>query len=1191
MSSIFIDEEKQRELIAGQVATAMVLGNFKDGEPHNAKDYSKLVNSMIEDEKYKGSEGIYKLDENALAKGIEKFSGSGRGGRIESMNVGFEVIEVKNKSKNAVIATPAFGMFKGSTSSFYLKTPAKMTKSRSTSRDNMSEHSESSGSDVELAKIDENINKYKNVLLSKGKEYVVSDISSSYRHDQASLLHDALFRGLNDENKRVRAEENKLGRARARKTYLKVGKKQSKRTRSKVCDFIQASCHPNELETVENRIEFIENIHAIAMDLVEYTVSTMSDYKFTLDNIKKDFDIVAEADEWVTILGDENPDKYDGADNLDDITVVAEANVIQSVLDIDDTANRNSNSGNSNSNSASGGGGGGGGGGASTGNDSSSMSIGSTHEEQQHQQINVSVPIKIENAASMAFSLNQIDGIRTKISKMRQVYSEEQKKQAINLYYKHVEYNKAQHDIYSDRLESSVTAATTAASSDLIEKFQTRVTDPAFSATLTYLINGNKRIFGDLRETQLRDWVTKSIADKLKVNDDYKNQCRPFHRAVWDKLILLSIDEETGEQIVVANITCTYEQVRNAALEVQRSEEFKDNDNINALTFSDDWVCNFITLNDMARRRVSGEVGCKPVATDEKINESLDKARNEMRRLVRKHNLTTLEQILRCTWNFDETGITHRIGIMYGYLPKWGKHKRLKTTAGESNKGRITGLFSVNGWGDMAPAFIIIKHSLSKVIVSGKDKHTVLDTAYKTIFTSEKGWSFKVWTKKNVSYPNKSKKGYETIEVCECKYVVQDGGALGEAWRDAAGNGPSYTVITSQHKAYNDTVRQLMYNELIMDPMRKRMNLPFYIHYQDGCSIHSTGDVVKSFEKLGIFTNTFEPYLTAYIQPLDLIINGLVKTTMRAARVSMRTKAFEKFRVGYKACLDPVAKKKMKFTVPAPRWQDAVKLVINQHNVQFKQEGVRTSLRECFYNVGLTPDETILQCKELSEVGKQEKSRLDALALLAASSTAGVASVADVAQMQEEFYSKSENYVTDAPGAFKQFRLRDHSGDTLSKPMPVTASVSSAVEPGGQQYTMFLGLYDEMYSLKDSLPSYYMKIFKSLAKDYNIPGNLSHTEYCNRLCKLITSVEFNNRVSIMRRSISENKPIVITISHEDDEPVASDDLSDDGDDDDDDVIDEYVDDDDEGGGAAADDDANDGDDDGSDVGDDDEDDE
>ncbi len=125
MSSIFIDEKIQRELIAGQVATAMVLGNFNDGELHNAKDYSKSVNSMIENDKYKGSEGIYKLDENALAKGFEIFSGSGRRGPIESMNVGFEVNEVKNKSMNAVIATPAFGMFKGST-------PAKLTKSRLT---------------------------------------------------------------------------------------------------------------------------------------------------------------------------------------------------------------------------------------------------------------------------------------------------------------------------------------------------------------------------------------------------------------------------------------------------------------------------------------------------------------------------------------------------------------------------------------------------------------------------------------------------------------------------------------------------------------------------------------------------------------------------------------------------------------------------------------------------------------------------------------------------------------------------------------------------------------------------------------------------------------------------------------------------------------------------------------------------
>ena len=66
------------------------------------------------------------------------------------------------------------------------------------------------------------------------------------------------------------------------------------------------------------------------------------------------------------------------------------------------------------------------------------------------------------------------------------------------------------------------------------------------------------------------------------------------------------------------------------------------------------------------------------------------------------------------------------------------------------------------------------------------------------------------------------------------------------------------------------------------------MNLALCIHYQDGCSIHSTSDVVDSFKKLDKFTNIFEPYLTAYIQPLDLIINGLVKTAMRVQRVNMQ---------------------------------------------------------------------------------------------------------------------------------------------------------------------------------------------------------------------------------------------------------------------------------------------------------------
>jgi hypothetical protein len=225
--------------------------------------------------------------------------------------------------------------------------------------------------------------------------------------------------------------------------------------------------------------------------------------------------------------------------------------------------------------------------------------------------------------------------------------------------------------------------------------------------------------------------------------------------------------------------------------------------------------------------------------------------------------------------------------------------------------------------------------------------------------------------------------------------------------------------------------------------------------------------------------------------------------------------------------------------MPTPRWQDAVKLVIQQHNVQFKKPEVVESLKQCFYKVGLAPDESILKCKDLSTTGDAAMHEF----------------LQKNEQPPEEFYSDSSNYVTDAKVAFEKFTLREHTRDILTVPMPVTQSASAPALPGSLKYPMFLGLYDQMNSLKTSNSDSYMKILKSLARDYNIPGNLGHEEYCNRLCKLITGDELTKRIDLINTSILKNKPILIVMPHEDDEPVGDDDHSVDSGDDGDDVDD------------------------------------
>ena len=46
MTSMFIDEDDAKELFAGQVAIAMVLGNENDGNAHSASQYVEAIRKI-----------------------------------------------------------------------------------------------------------------------------------------------------------------------------------------------------------------------------------------------------------------------------------------------------------------------------------------------------------------------------------------------------------------------------------------------------------------------------------------------------------------------------------------------------------------------------------------------------------------------------------------------------------------------------------------------------------------------------------------------------------------------------------------------------------------------------------------------------------------------------------------------------------------------------------------------------------------------------------------------------------------------------------------------------------------------------------------------------------------------------------------------------------------------------------------
>jgi len=151
---------------------------------------------------------------------------------------------------------------------------------------------------------------------------------------------------------------------------------------------------------------------------------------------------------------------------------------------------------------------------------------------------------------------------------------------------------------------------------------------------------------------------------------------------------------------VVANITYTYEQIRNALKEVANREPYRHNSKILALRFSPHYIRNLLNRQNFVKRRVTTET--KAVPEDSKIN-----AKMKIGQDIYIHKRYEPEYV----WNYDETALTYGIGALHMYVPQGSK--RAAGAYGESPKVRVTAIVLVSSGGIAAPSFIILKHAIS----------------------------------------------------------------------------------------------------------------------------------------------------------------------------------------------------------------------------------------------------------------------------------------------------------------------------------------------------------------------------------------------------------------------------------------------------------------------------------------------
>ena len=232
-----------------------------------------------------------------------------------------------------------------------------------------------------------------------------------------------------------------------------------------------------------------------------------------------------------------------------------------------------------------------------------------------------------------------------------------------------------------------------------------------------------------------------------------------------------------------------------------------------------------------------------------------------------------------------------------------------------------------------APLMLIIKHTISSDVRPDQTRMRVIHELFKKEgYRNSDGWSIEIWEKeltiKNVTAIHK------------CTYIIHE----------LSGN-----VITSQCKAWNDTVRMVMWYELVMHPIR--IKLGKMLLWCDNCGSHRTSSVRDTIVETDIDVAFLPPNMTSELQVLDLIVNGPIKSHVKTKRAE---RLYDRFQI-YKAermadlALQMNQQKNPDFVPPRPSMTEGMQDLILLFDNQFKDQKFRNCINASFISTGTLP--------------------------------------------------------------------------------------------------------------------------------------------------------------------------------------------------------------------------------------------
>lgn len=134
-------------------------------------------------------------------------------------------------------------------------------------------------------------------------------------------------------------------------------------------------------------------------------------------------------------------------------------------------------------------------------------------------------------------------------------------------------------------------------------------------------------------------------------------------------------------------------------------------------------------------------------------------------------------------------------------------------------------------------------------------------------------------------------------------------------------------------------------------------------------------EVVEAFAAAEWLIKFFPPNMTDELQPMDLIVNAVLKAEMRALRINMVFDSLQVFRALLKQWSLTRVGEQPSFDPPKPNYKDAVKTMLFVHQNKLCAEEFIVSLSKCFKKVGLVPEEgkyNPYRAVKLGEVKKEK---------------------------------------------------------------------------------------------------------------------------------------------------------------------------------------------------------------------------